>query len=235
MGRQIIVWLAFLLICATASGQQFANRSDRYPPRSLIEEFGTPLAATPPLPARPVSDIAIALIKEFEGWDSAAYNDAVGYCTVGYGHLIALQRCETVKPGDLASITEEKGAALLEQDTLGARYAVSALVSVPLSDAQFGALVSFVFNVGRANFADSTLRRLLNAGSADLAAREFRRWVQADGKVLQGLVDRRSCEEALFRAQLALDDKGKLNRAQCAGLGAAPTAGPPIDIRAGER
>jgi lysozyme len=71
-------------------------------------------------------------------------------------------------------------------------------VHVPLTQNQFDALVSFVFNLGVGNFRTSTLLKKLNAGDNDGAAQEFGRWIHAGGKALPGLVRRREAERALF-------------------------------------
>ncbi len=180
--------------------------------------------------------LALDLVKNFEQWKPAAYNDPVGYCTIGYGHLIALSRCETLQLGRFATpLSEAQGVALLDGDTLYARAAVEDLITVPLTDAQFSALSSFVFNVGARNFEHSTLRLVLNQGDYSTAASEFRRWVRSRGRVLNGLVTRRACESLLFEDRLHYDANGGFNRAACVALGIAETSGPPIDIETGEQ
>ncbi len=76
--------------------------------------------------------------------------------------------------------------------------AVNRLVTVPLTQNQFDALISFVFNLGIGNFRTSTLLKKLNAGDYTGAAKEFPPWVRADGKQLPGLIKRRDAEKALF-------------------------------------
>jgi lysozyme len=75
---------------------------------------------------------------------------------------------------------------------------VSAAVTVPLNDNEFGALTSFTFNLGIGNLKSSTLLKKLNAGDRAGAADEFGKWVNAGGKPLPGLVKRRAAERALF-------------------------------------
>ncbi|MFC4728813.1 lysozyme [Coralloluteibacterium thermophilus] len=143
------------------------------------------------------SDAGVALIKRHEGWRPRVYNDPAGYATVGYGHLIA-KRPATAEELARAPLTEAEGNLLLREDLTQAEWAVTDLVKVPLTQNQFDALVSFVFNVGRGNFQGSTLLRKLNAGDYAGAANEFGRWVYAGGKVLSGLVRRREDERRLF-------------------------------------
>ncbi len=135
----------------------------------------------------------IDLVKKWEGLRLEPYRDSAGLWTVGYGHL--LPQGNTLKP-----ITKQQADILLDHDIETARRAVSDLVTVPLTHNQRAALVSFVFNVGRGNFANSTLLRKLNAGDYDGAAREFGRWVYAGGRKVAGLENRRFDEMQTFIA-----------------------------------
>lgn len=213
-----------------------ANPSlERVLSRSLREDFGKSLGAAPSPPPRPLLPLALDLIKDFEGWSATAYDDPAGYCTIGYGHLISLRPCGNTDLGDFARpLTEAQGALLLQNDTTTSRLSIQSLVLVDLNDEQFGALTSFVFNIGKRNFAGSTMLRLLNAGEYELAAAQIRRWVRAGGQVLNGLIDRRACELTLFRGHLTYNTGGRFDRRSCIGLGAAPDAGSEIDIDLGE-
>jgi lysozyme len=136
-------------------------------------------------------------IKAHEGWSSVVYKDQAGLPTIGYGHLL--------KPGEhFAEITRQMGETLLSQDVYFAVNAVNSLVTVDLSQGQFDALVSFVYNVGAGAFENSTLLAKLNAGDYRGAFDEFERWnkVTVNGeKILSyGLVKRRRREQELFLA-----------------------------------
>ena len=96
------------------------------------------------------------------------------------------------------SSPKRKPFFFLRQDVAESERAVNQHVHVPLTQHQFDALVSFVFNLGAGNFRTSTLLKKLNARDYDGAAQEFGRWVQAGGKTLPGLVRRREAESALF-------------------------------------
>ena len=65
---------------------------------------------------------------------------------------------------------------------------------------QFGALVSFAFNVGIAAFSRSTLLARLNRGHYSAVPGELRRWAHANGKKLPGLVRRREAEIRLWES-----------------------------------
>jgi lysozyme len=75
---------------------------------------------------------------------------------------------------------------------------IDAVVKIELSDEEKGALCSLSYNIGTGNFDHSTLLALLNAGKVEEAAKEFPKWNKAAGKVLAGLVTRRSGEMAEF-------------------------------------
>lgn len=135
----------------------------------------------------------IALIKSAEGLRLKAYPDpGTGGLpwTIGYGSTLGVTRTMV--------ITAEQAEQMLAVDLVRFERAVERLVEVPINQGQFDALVSFAYNVGEGNFAKSTLLRRLNSGDSQGAAEQFGRWVNAGGKVLQGLVKRRAAERALF-------------------------------------
>ncbi len=136
------------------------------------------------------SQSAVDLIKASEGLRLTAYRDSAGILTIGYGSTGG------IKPGQ--TITPEQAEAMLVDDLDEAADAVRKLVTVPLTQGQFDALCSFVFNLGAGRLRDSTLLRLLNQGKYGEAAAQFRFWVMAGGKPLPGLVKRRAAERALF-------------------------------------
>lgn len=139
---------------------------------------------------RIVNAAGLALVKVFEGLRLEAYQDTSGIWTIGYGHT------RSVKPGD--SISAARAEQLLEADLMEAERAVEALVKVSLTDNQFSALVSFVFNLGDGAFARSTMLRKLNEGGYALVPACLKAWIFDNGRVLQGLVKRRAAEAALW-------------------------------------
>ena len=111
-----------------------------------------------------------------------------------------LRPYQGVQPGD----TCDRSQALewLRQDVEWAEAAVNRLVTVPLEQHQFDALVSFTFNLGQGALAQSTLLRLLNGGSApSVVAPQFDRWVNGPHGPMPGLVRRRAAERAMFEGQ----------------------------------
>ena len=144
------------------------------------------------------SPLGVALIKQFEGLRTGAYLDAAGIWTIGYGHTGA-----EVRSG--SRIDAAQADALLRGDLAQAEETIHALVTRPLAQASFDALASFVFNVGAAAFAGSTLLRKLNGGDIEGAAAEFERWRYAGGRVLPGLLRRRIAERTLFLSPHPVD------------------------------
>ena len=136
------------------------------------------------------TDKAINLIKSFEQLRLNSYRCPAGVWTIGYGHT------DGVNQGML--ITEKTADAFLRQDIRNAEHCVNQM-GVDLTQGQFDALVSFVFNIGVQAFRISTLRRLIMSNPDDLKiADEFRRWVYAGNKKLPGLIKRREKEIELY-------------------------------------
>lgn len=136
------------------------------------------------------SNNGINLIKRFEGLRLEAYRDSVGIPSIGYGHT------HGVKMGDV--ITGAQADAFLREDLQVAELTINTNVKVRLTQGQFDALASFVFNLGSGNFVKSTLLKKLNTGDFSGAAGEFGKWVNAGGKKLPGLVKRRAAEREVF-------------------------------------
>lgn len=153
------------------------------------------------------SDRGLEFIKHHEGLETKAYPDpgsADGHpWTIGVGHT------KGVKKGDTCTVAQ--AMEWLREDVRTAEAAVLRLVKVPLTQAQFDALVSFVFNVGADEDADtlaeglgdSTLLRMLNSGDYFGAAVQFDRWNKNDGRVMAGLTTRRKAERDMFETGLA--------------------------------
>lgn len=131
-----------------------------------------------------------ALVRRFERCYLQAYLCPAGVPTIGVGHT------RGVKLGDRCS--QEQADVWLTQDLEDAAAAVSMLVRVPLTQGQFDALTSFVFNLGQRRLAESTLLILLNKGNYAAARDQFSRWVYAGGEKLKGLVTRRAAEAEMF-------------------------------------
>lgn len=143
-----------------------------------------------------ITNEALELIKKSEGLRLYAYIDAVGVWTIGYGHTSAAGEPKVTKG---MRISKEEAESILIDDLKRVYIpAVSRNVKVPLNPNQFGALVSFTYNLGEGNLQKSTLLKKLNKGDYKGAAAEFPKWVKGGGKTLPGLVTRRKAERKLF-------------------------------------
>lgn len=134
-------------------------------------------------------------IKSWEGLRLNAYTDSAGVLTIGYGHT-----GPDVRAGLMW--TQAQADAAFDEDTQLARACVESSVTQSLSDQEFGALVSFTFNVGCNAFKSSTLLKKLNAGDYASVPAELSKWVYVTvaGKKVQstGLTNRRNAEGGLW-------------------------------------
>jgi lysozyme len=146
---------------------------------------------------RHISEDGLRLIRRFEGFSALPYVCPGGYLTVGYGHV--------VKNPDAfrQPITEDEATQILAVDIQAAEKAVLRLITVPLTDGQFDALVSFTFNLGSGALQRSTLRRKVNREEHHDVPAEFMKWVWAGGRKLKGLAKRRAAETYFYRAVIS--------------------------------
>lgn len=76
---------------------------------------------------------------------------------------------------------------------------VSKLITSPLNQNQFNAIVSFSYNCGISNLKSSTLLKKVNFNPSDLTIKdEFLKWDKSRGKVLKGLTRRRELESEIY-------------------------------------
>ena len=140
------------------------------------------------------------LICMFEGFSAKPYLCSAKVPTIGYGSTYYLNgRRVTLldKP-----ITELEAFEMFK--TIADKFAdkVSKLVTAPIDQAQFNAIVSLTYNIGPANFEKSTLLRKVNFNHNDPSIRaEFLKWNKAGGQVLKGLTIRRTAEADIYFAE----------------------------------
>lgn len=151
---------------------------------------------------RPIPNEAVDLAARFEGVRLTAYFDVVNVLTIGYGHT----------GPDVAEgmrITQARARELLKADLAVAAGRLASVVKQgvidSLTDGQYAALLSFVFNLG-AN-KSWAIWKVLNAGQLEAVPAQIRRFVNAGGKRVQGLVNRREAEAALFAADIHAADE----------------------------
>ncbi|KAI9842586.1 MAG: hypothetical protein M1837_007024 [Sclerophora amabilis] len=140
-----------------------------------------------------LSSNGVSFIAGFEGFRANFYTDAAGVKTIGYGHACQpASSCNNIK----APITEKEGKDLLAKDAARFVSCVNSEIDVPLTQNQFDALVSFSFNLGC-----GTLKNIapnLNAKKFSAATTQMKKYVNAGGVPLAGLIRRRNAEVDLF-------------------------------------
>lgn len=141
-----------------------------------------------------ISQEGIAHIKAEEGERLTGYLDSTGLPTIGVGHT-GFVGAKAVYPG--MEISQETSTALLLSDLATVEKALAKRITVPLSQNQYDALCSLVFNIGVGAFGTSTLLKRLNSGDYDGAAEAFLMWKRA-GNSEDILLPRRKRERVLF-------------------------------------
>ena len=138
----------------------------------------------------------IEVIKTFEGFEPKPYICPAGKNTIGYGHVIKKNEV-FAKP-----ISEREAENILKRDLMDVEEYIRMKVIVPLSQGQFDALCSLIYNWGSGNFARSKGFKLLNAGRYTAASIEFfdkkKGVVKVKGKFFEGLYRRRQAELDLW-------------------------------------
>ena len=148
------------------------------------------------------SEKGLDLIKQFEGFKDFVYICPAGLPTIGYGHVIDPKLLALTKVSP--RMTKEKAEQILKNDVKEAEDAINSSVKVNISQGQFDALISLIYNWGAYNFKISNGLRKLNAGNYNEAADEFfgkvRGVVSVNGKFSNGLYRRRQAELALWQS-----------------------------------
>lgn len=136
------------------------------------------------------------LIKKYEGFCPNAYKCPAGVWTIGYGST-KWEDGSPVKRGQI--ITQEKAEGLLNDYLI--RYVRPKLADLHLNQNQQDAIESLCYNIGINSFLKSKCYRALKAKDWPTFIREYD-WFKAGGKVLPGLLRRRTEELALFFSKL---------------------------------
>jgi len=154
-----------------------------------------------------VSPKAIAMIKHHEGVRQKPYQCPARLWTIGVGHVMWPEQGKLkledrnafpVRQEDMRTYSMEEVDAILRSDLARFEKGVATYCTVPLTQGEFDALVSFSFNVGLGTLQRSTLRAKLNRGDKAGAAEELLKYCMAGGKILKGLQNRRIDERAMF-------------------------------------
>lgn len=136
------------------------------------------------------------LIKKYEGFSSKPYKCPAGIPTIGYGSTFYLNGSKVTMKD--TPISEEVALSILFSVVEDFSKKVEKLLKVNVNQNQFDALVDFSYNLGIGNFQKSTLLKLINNKDFIGASKQFKKWNKSNGKVLNGLTNRRKEEEELF-------------------------------------
>jgi GH24 family phage-related lysozyme (muramidase) len=135
-----------------------------------------------------ISQQGVKKLEQREGKRNKAYKDTKGIWTIGVGHT-----GPNVYEG--LAWTDQQIEDALRDDLAWAEQTVNESVKVVLTQNQYDALVSFVFNIGATAFKKSTLLKLLNQGLYDMAAEAFLMWNKPPE-----IIGRRNSEREQFLA-----------------------------------
>ena len=137
------------------------------------------------------------IITEFEGYSAKPYLCSAKVPTIGYGNTYYTDG----KRVTMLDKEVNKQQAFEMFKVIADRFAskVSNLVKTPLNQNQFNACVSLAYNIGMANFMNSTLLKLVNKNHNDiLIGLEFKKWNKVNKKVVAGLTRRRNYEADIY-------------------------------------
>ena len=147
---------------------------------------------------------------EWEGFKTEVYKDSAGLKTIGVGHLLTQQELslyeialdDESRVNFHDGLTDEQVLSLLARDVRRFEKAVTDAVTSDLTQDQFDSLTSFAFNIGVSTFRRSTLLKVLNQGCYSDVPSELRKWNKTNGQIVQGLVNRREKEIALWNSDI---------------------------------
>jgi lysozyme len=169
------------------------------------EGNSNPISTVVPIiePPTETSPSGIEFITELEGFIPNLYNDLPvnGNCTVGIGHLLHLSSCNYTDASEIpyiSGITLDQAMELLDVDLQIAENGINSYVTVPLTQTQYDALASFVYNVGVGNFLESDLLTKLNLMDYSSVPSQMMRFTYSGSQYIDGLARRRGKEGRLF-------------------------------------
>jgi lysozyme len=114
--------------------------------------------------------------------------------SIGLGHQIQPNELDLMT----AKLTDSQVLEIFKKDIEGIRNSMNKVIKVPINKNQQLALISLRYNIGGPAFDNSTLLRYVNSGNYNAASLRFADWRLSEGKINQGLVNRRERERQLF-------------------------------------
>lgn len=156
------------------------------------------------------SQAGMNLLEKAESLSLQPYDDQTGRptnvwvpgATIGYGHLITQNEWTTYENG----FQQADAESLLSHDLAGCVAAVRSVITAPVSQNEFDAMVMLAFNIGVPAFTTSSVSKLVNNPNAaspyaNLEA-AWKAWDRSQGKVMVGLDRRRQCEWDVYANDL---------------------------------
>lgn len=147
-----------------------------------------------------ILDKAADFITSVEGCELKTYKDSGGVWTCGIGFTYF--QGKTVTETYPSNLTLEECKSELELNISSIYKNIESIVNVELTDDQYIALCSFVYNVGIESFKNSTMLRLINQNKLEAASKQFSLWNHVNGVVCDGLTNRRRKEQLLFNGDI---------------------------------
>lgn len=141
-----------------------------------------------------IDQAGLKFLHDREACRLVSYLDTGGVWTIGWGSTVMFGN--PVRKG--MTCTQEEADEQCLKDLADKELCVNRFVGVPLTQNQYNALVSLCYNIGVKAFSKSTLVKKLNQADYAGAAEQFMRWVYDNGKVVEGLKNRRKKEKELF-------------------------------------
>lgn len=120
--------------------------------------------------------------------------DGTQLYSIGLGHQIQPNESDLMS----ALLNDEQVLEIFKKDIEGIRTSMNKVIKVPINKNQQLALLSLRYNIGGLAFDKSTLLRRLNERNYSDASMRFAEWRLSEGKINQGLVNRRERERQLF-------------------------------------
>jgi lysozyme len=143
-------------------------------------------------------DLAAAFCRQFEGYRAKPYLCPAGVATIGYGSTYYSDgRKVTLEDAPM----DEPTARALLMTELEHNYLPGVLRNCPIlaaDERRCNAIVDFCYNLGIGRLQTSTLKRKINAQDWEGAKEQLMLWTKGGGKVLPGLLKRRTAECALL-------------------------------------
>ena len=174
---------------------------------------------------RSIPAVAADFVAAHEDLRLRAYRDSAGVQTLGFGHVdgvLAGDRCTRAQAlgwlNDDLEIARAKLYGVLKESVIEA-----------LTENQWAALLSFVFNLGAGR--DWTLWKRLNASQFDQAPGEMIRFVNAGGRKVQGLVNRRADEVKLWSTEEPGSSAATVSSSVTRDASTPPTPADPTPVR----